>query len=371
MSKRPDFDLRAIVRTNVYSLDPYRCARDDYDQGILLDANENSIGAAVVKKGDDDELTRYPSPYQVEMKRDIAAFRSIQPDQIFLGVGSDEAIDTLVRIFCVPGKDALLITPPTYGMYKVVANMNDVKIQSVPLTPDFQINVEETLKAITPETKIVFLCSPNNPTGNLLATADIIKVLDHPALRGVVVLDEAYVDFTTQGSLAHLLASYPNLVIMQTFSKSFGLAGVRLGMAFASAELTAIMNKFKAPYNINQLTSQVGVQAVSQQGLAQMRSNVAVLLEQRALLEKEFKAMPQVAHVFPSDSNFLLVRFTPSVDAYALYKKMADSGVVVRFRGNEIHCKNCLRVTVGSPSENQELLRQVSALAASPEMAAK
>jgi len=333
-----------LVRPNILALSPYRCARDDYERGILLDANENSFGAIT---GDAD-LNRYPDPYQKALKARIAAFRGLDPDQVFTGVGSDEPIDLLLRIFCTPGLDRILITPPTYGMYKVAASINDVAVDQVPLTPTFQLEPERILEAVTPHTKLLFLCSPNNPTGNLLQQEHIQQVLD--AFPGIVVIDEAYIDFTDQTSWCQALGRYPRMVVLQTLSKSFGLAGIRLGMAFAQPALIALMMKIKSPYNISQLTSQKALEAFDH--LDRMRISVANILKERQRMESVLASYPGVT-VFHSDANFLLFRVPK---AYEIYKAMADAGIVARYRGDQIHCEDTLRVTIGTPAENDLFL---------------
>lgn len=342
------FDLHTLVRPNILALSPYRCARDDYEQGTLLDANENSLGAVTGEPG----LNRYPDPYQKELKRKIAAFRGVYPDQVFTGVGSDEPIDLLIRIFCTPGKDRILITPPTYGMYAVAASVNDVLVDKAPLTKDFQLDTDAVLAQVKPETKILFLCSPGNPTSNLLHAHDVEKLIHR--FPGIVVVDEAYIDFTTAPSRCMDLDRYPNLVVLQTLSKSFGLAGIRLGMAFASAEIIALLMKIKSPYNINQLTSETAILAFDH--IETMRASVASILDERARLESELRRLDGVV-VFPSDANFLLIRVAKAFD---VYKAMAEAGVVARYRGDQIHCENTIRVTIGTPAENDLFLRTLA-----------
>lgn len=336
--------ITTLIRPNILALAPYRCARDDYERGTLLDANENSFGAVTGEPG----LNRYPDPYQKALKQKIAAFRGVYPDQVFTGVGSDEPIDLLIRIFCEPAHNRILVTPPTYGMYKVAASVNNVPVDTVPLASNFQLEPDKVLSAVRPETKIIFLCSPNNPTGNLLRRHHIESILD--GFKGIVVVDEAYIDFTDSASWCMDLDRYPNLVVLQTLSKSFGMAGIRLGMAFASAEIIHYMMKIKSPYNINQLTSQAALDAMDQ--VERMREEVKSILVERARLERELKAMDTVV-VFPSDSNFLLIRVPK---AFEIYKSMADAGVVARYRGDQIHCENTIRVTVGTPDENDQFL---------------
>lgn len=335
-------DVNALVRENIRDLKPYRSARDDFDSGILLDANENSFGAPFA---DDLELNRYPMPYQNELRDKIAAFRGVDTENVFLGVGSDEAIDLLFRIFCTPGKDRVIINPPTYGMYKVSAAINDVAVDEVLLTENFQLQPDQILEAVQPETKMIFICSPNNPTANSLDIDDIMQVLNE--FDGIVVIDEAYIDFSTQASLAGNLTDYNNLVVLQTMSKSFGLAGIRLGIALADAEIISYFLKVKAPYNINKLTAQKANQAFS--NLDNLQKNINAVLEERERVISRLITFPQVKRVYPTDANFVLFRIE---DAMEVYKKLADEGVIIRYRGNEPHCEDCLRLTVGTSVEN-------------------
>ncbi|MEQ9263804.1 MAG: histidinol-phosphate transaminase [Balneolaceae bacterium] len=347
-------DLNSLIRPNILDLKPYRSARDDFDSGILLDANENSFGAPFE---DDLNLNRYPMPYQERLRSKIADFRGIKSQNVFVGVGSDEAIDLLFRIFCQPGKDRILILPPTYGMYKVSAAINDITVDEVLLTPEFQIRVDETLNAVTENTKIIFLCSPNNPTANNLKIEDISKIIDN--FNGIVVVDEAYIDFSEQNSLAKDVLEKNNLVVLQTMSKSFGLAGIRLGIAMADSEIINYMMKVKAPYNVNKLTSQVALKGLANTNA--MKAKVNLIKYEREEIIKRLNAIPQVEKVYPSDANFLIFRIP---EALSLYKKVAARGVVIRYRGNEPHCENCLRLTIGTPAENDrffEVLEKVLA----------
>lgn len=338
------FDLESLVRPNIRRLVPYRCARDDYDQGILLDANENAIGP-VVGGGD---LNRYPDPRQEALRRAIAQARGCRPEQIFCGVGSDEAIDLLIRIFCVPGQDAITITPPTYGMYKVAAHVNDVAVNEWPLTPDFQLDLSNVPRPAS-GVPLLFLCSPNNPTGNTLRREDMERVI--AGFPGIVVVDEAYIDFTDQPSFVTELDRYPNLVVLQTFSKSYGLAGIRLGLAFASEAIIDYMLRVKAPYNVNTLSAEVALRALGASGT--FRHHVDLIRSERSRVTEALRAMPAVRKVHPSDANFLLA----VVDgAYRVYRTMADRGVVIRYRGDQPHCEDGLRITIGTPDENDRML---------------
>ncbi len=343
------FDLDNLIRPNIRVLTPYRCARDDYDQGILLDANENAIGSV---PADIRELNRYPDPRQDALRDRYAGFRRIRRDQIFCGVGSDEAIDLLIRICCIPGKDHVMITPPTYGMYKVSAAVNDIAVQSVPLNPDFSLDPQAVLDAVTDSTKIIFLCSPNNPTGNLIDKDAVRAVIR--GFRGIVVVDEAYIDFSGDEGFAGELDAFPNLVILQTLSKSFGLAGIRLGLALASEQIISYMLRVKAPYNVNKLTTEAALKAMD--NLPVMRAFVKALNNERSWLRQALETVPGVRKIHPSDSNFLLVVID---NAQHIYKTMADSGVVIRYRGDQLHCDSTLRITVGTHAENERLIQRL------------
>lgn len=342
-----EIDIQKILRKNIRNLTPYRSARDDYHEGLLLDANENSFGSPVQHP---PGLHRYPSPSQVHLRKQIANWRQVDYENIFLGVGSDEPIDLLIRMFCEPGKDSIIITPPTYGMYRVAANINDVKVKEVPLTPSFQLQPGKILDAADGGTKILFLCSPNNPTGNDLKSADMLKLIS--TFPGIVVVDEAYIDFSRQESTAALVQQYNNLVVLQTFSKSFGLAGIRLGIAIASQQIIEIMLKVKAPYNINKLTAETALKAFDSMSL--IRFNIEKIMEEKIYVAGQLSHAGAVEHVYPSHANFLLFRIK---DAHTIYQKLAKEGIIVRYRGNELHCENCLRLTIGLPDENRHFLR--------------
>lgn len=346
-----------IARPNILKLQPYRCARDDYDTGILLDANENAIGPTSLPTNslpDDNHLAleRYPCPYQSTLKNAYASYRGhIEAKNLFVGVGSDEAIDLLMRIFCVPGVDSIMTTPPTYGMYKVSANVNDVGIVQVPLSPDFDLRIPEMLEAVTDNIKLMFVCSPGNPTCKAIPLSDV-KKLAESSYKGIIVVDEAYVDFSKEGSAIKLIQDYPNIVVLQTLSKAFGLAGIRCGFAIGNDDVIQLMNNVKAPYNVNKLTSEVAVNAIKHVKTLEM--NIQTLLEQREVVAKELEKLDFVVKVYPSDSNFLLVRLKQL--SKEIYKYMADNGIVVRFRGNEVHCDECLRITIGTAEENKSCL---------------
>jgi histidinol-phosphate aminotransferase len=347
------------VRPNIATLQPYRCARDDYSEGILLDANENSLGACVAM--DTLELNRYPCPHQHHLKDLIATFRGVERDQVFLGVGSDEAIDVLLRIFCVPARDAVIVTPPTYGMYAVSAKINDVAVQEANLTRDFDVDEDLVLGTVTPATKVLFLCSPGNPTAKSVPLEVVERLCD--AFDGIVVVDEAYVDFSDTPSACGLLGKHDNLVLLQTLSKGFGLAGIRLGMAFGSPQIISLMNACKAPYNVSKLTARVATQAF-EAAPPVLASHVAMLRTERDRLAAALAALPTlVARVWPSDANFLLFQVDAGINAEELHRAMAANGVVCRFRGREPHCANCIRVTAGTPTENDRFLAVFEATA--------
>lgn len=342
------FELEKIVRKNVLKLRPYSSARDEFqgEASVFLDANENPYPS---------EYNRYPDPQQIELKKKITSLKQIPVNQIFLGNGSDEPIDLLFRAFCEPGIDNVLIPRPTYGMYTVSAEINDVMIKSISLTQTFDLDVELTLKVADAKTKIIFLCSPNNPSGNLLSPEKVQEVISR--FNGLVVVDEAYIDFTGTPGFVPLLKEYPNLVILQTLSKAWGLAGIRLGMCFASSAIISILNKIKPPYNISVLSQQVASQALAEE--QRKDEQVAQIISERKRLETELKKNMLVSKVYPSDANFLLVKVA---NAKSIYDKLVSKGIIVRDRSNVILCEDCLRITVGTPEENKTLLSQLMTL---------
>lgn len=351
-TQRRQMDIDALVRPNIRRLSPYHCARDDYDSGVLLDANENSMGSPI---GDKLSLNRYPDPHQVRLRHKFAEFRHIEPGQVFVGVGSDEVIDLIIRIFCRPGIDNIIITPPTYGMYKVSASINDVQVLEVPLNSAFEPDVRQILDSANENSRLLFLCSPNNPTANLADEQTVFRLLQE--FPGLVVVDEAYIDFSSRKSLCAHLDEWPNLVVVQTLSKSFGLAGVRLGIALAQNKIIEWMMKVKAPYNINKLTEDAALKALD--ALPAARRHIAAILTERKRLSGRLKNMSGVEHVYASEANFLLVRID---NALHIYQQLADKGIIVRYRGNEPHCENCLRITVGTTEENDLLMNALSKL---------
>jgi histidinol-phosphate aminotransferase len=313
---------------------------------VFLDANENPFNAP---------YNRYPDPLQRKLKRKIAVIKQCQPDQIFLGNGSDEPIDLIFRSFCEPGIDNMVSIDPTYGMYQVAAEINNVEVRKVPLNPDYRFSADDLLKKTDGYTKLIFICSPNNPTGNLMDRAEILKLIR--TFPGLVVLDEAYTDFAPGASLLPELNEYPNLIILQTFSKAWGMAGVRLGMAFAQPEIIRIFNKIKYPYNINILTQQKALELVEKE--AEKTSWVELLIQERGKLAKALANLPFVVKIYPSDANFLLVRVH---DARGIYTWLVEKGIIVRDRSKVILCTDSLRITVGSPEENEILLNVLNGL---------
>ncbi len=340
------FELDKLIRPNIKTLKPYSSAKDEYtgDAKILLDANENSLGSPLTKW-----YNRYPDPYQQKLKEKLAFVKQIAANQIFIGNGSDECIDILLRTFCEPGKDNIIICPPTYPMYEVSANINDIAVQKALLLSDYQLNVAHIEQLVNPNTKIIWICSPNNPTGNSLDLIDIETILNH--FDGIVVVDEAYINFSKQKSFVQSLIDYPNLVVLQTLSKAWGLAGLRLGMCFASPEIIGYMNKVKAPYNINIVTQELALQALEEVG--QVNDMIKLLVDMRNALAQVIASMPHVIQVFPSDTNFILVKIP---HARKLYEYLLSKGIIVRDRSALELCEDSLRITVGKEQENTLLV---------------
>ncbi|TVY46760.1 Histidinol-phosphate aminotransferase [Lachnellula occidentalis] len=397
-TRRSPFDLQTCARPNILQLEPYRCARDDYkDDGtnILLDANENAYGPSLALNNSSNAsnpphepsvdflgLNRYPDPHQHNLKQllcnlrntHIHTLKTLAPANLFIGVGSDEAIDALLRCFCVPGRDSILVCPPTYGMYSVSAQVNDVGLVKIPLlpAPDFGLDIPAITSTLSSSEaasiKLIYICSPGNPTGSLVSKEDLRQVLEHPTWNGVVVLDEAYIDFAPEGSsLAEWVLEWPNLVVMQTLSKAFGLAGIRLGAAFTTPPIASLLNNLKAPYNVSSPTSAIACQALLEGGLGVMRKNRESILAQR---ERVLQELPRVKGVGRfrggTASNFLLVEILDiagepdNVTALKVYETLAkDKGVVVRFRGKEHGCFGCLRITVGTEKEVTRFLTEI------------
>lgn len=335
--------LQELTRPNIWKLKPYSSARDEYKgvtASVFLDANENPYNL---------DYNRYPDPMQWDLKAELSKRKGVSPEHIFLGNGSDEAIDLVFRAFCEPGEDNVVAIDPTYGMYQVCADVNNVEYRKVLLDNQFQFSADDLLAATDGQTKLIFLCSPNNPTGNDLLRCEIVKLLDR--FEGLVILDEAYSDFSDQPSFLAELDKYPNLVILQTFSKAFGCAAIRLGMAYASEAIIGILSKIKYPYNVNQLTQQQAIALLRKYD--EIERWVKMLKEERGYLEEQFAGLSCVMQVFPSDANFFLARVT---DAGTIYHYLVSKGIIVRNRHFISLCGNCLRVTVGTREENVTLV---------------
>lgn len=337
--------LKELVRPNIFALKPYSCARNEFtgEASVYLDANENPLNGP---------YNRYPDPLQLELKAKIARMKGVRIEQIMLGNGSDEPIDLIVRIFCEPKEDNIVAIAPSYGMYEVCADVNNVEYRKVMLNDDFTLDAAKLLAAVDQKTKVIFLCSPNNPTGNLLNRKEMLKVVE--GFDGIVVIDEAYIDFASEESWLKDLDRYENLIVLQTFSKAWGLAAVRCGMAFASEEIMGYFNKVKYPYNINLLTQQFVNEQIDM--IERKKGWVKMLLEQRDRLVKAFEAMPLVKKVYPTDANFVLIKVD---DANGVYKSLMEKGVIVRNRNNVSLCGGCLRITVGTAEENDTLLAEI------------
>lgn len=335
--------LDELVRPNILKLAPYSSARDEYsghEAHVFLDANENPYNKP---------FNRYPDPLQKELKAKLAKVKGIPAECIFLGNGSDEAFDLCYRVFCRPQIDNVVAIEPTYGMYKVCADINDVEYRPVLLDEDFQITAQKLLDATDSNTKLIWICSPNNPTGNNINPEEVERVID--SFDGIVVLDEAYSDFSSQKPFRSLAAKRPNLIVLNTFSKAWGCAAIRLGMAFASPDIIALFNKVKYPYNINVLTQRQALEALKDP--FQVGTWVRMILQERDVMLTAFQQLPICKEVYPTDANFFLARMT---DAPGIYKYLVDKGIIVRNRNKVRLCHNCLRVTIGARGENQELL---------------
>ncbi|WP_113653796.1 histidinol-phosphate transaminase [Pedobacter namyangjuensis] len=339
-------DIKDLQRENIKTLKPYSTARDEYkgQASVFLDANENSFGSPLPAN-----YNRYPDPLQLDLKDAISKIKGVPIENTFLGNGSDEAIDLLFRAFCNPGKDNVIVLPPTYGMYEVSANINDVELRKVDLLPNFQLDLEKIAETIDSNTKMIFICSPNNPTGNSIDRSDIETILAN--FKGLVIIDEAYINFARQKTFIQELTEYANLVVLQTFSKAWGLAALRLGMAFSSVPVIDILNKVKPPYNINQATQDLALAALA--NIKQVNDWIKVTVSERDRLSKALANLKIAQKVYPSDANFILAKVD---DASAIYNLLVDKGIIVRDRSKVSLCEGCLRITVGTPTENDELI---------------
>ncbi|MEJ7767014.1 MAG: histidinol-phosphate transaminase [Chitinophagaceae bacterium] len=347
------FILDNLLRENIKKLVPYSSARDEFkgEANVFLDANENSMGSPLLKW-----YNRYPDPMQWKVKEKLSLIKGVPSTNLFLGNGSDECIDVLYRICCEPGLDNVIIVPPTYGMYEVSAHINDVNVKKVPLTKDFQLNLQGVQDAVDDHTKIIFLCSPNNPTGNSINREDVEILLNN--YFGLIVIDEAYINFSKHRSFIQELDEYPQLVILQTLSKAWGLAALRVGMAFASEDLVRVMNKVKPPYNISQASQELVLKALDE--VSQVNEMITEIVKERDLLVQQLKNSAVVENIFQSDANFLLVKVT---DPASIYKYLLAEGIVVRDRSKVEGCEGCLRITIGTVNENVALVNALQRFA--------
>ncbi|QIH32039.1 histidinol-phosphate transaminase [Sphingobacterium sp. DR205] len=344
------FNLNNLLRENIKKLVPYSSARDEFkgEASIWIDANENPFGSPL-----NHDYNRYPDPLQHQVKAKLSTIKGVPAENIFLGNGSDEAIDILYRAFCTPGVDNVILVPPTYGMYEVSANINDVAFKKVNLTADYQLDLDGIANAVDAHTKLIFICSPNNPTGNSIRRQDIETILNN--FQGLVVVDEAYINFSAVKSFTQELAEYPNLVVLQTLSKAWGLAALRLGMAFASKEIIAVYNKIKPPYNINQATQDIVLEALN--NVDQVNDWIKETVAERERLVRELLELDYVQYITPSDANFILVKMEQPRE---VYDYLVQYGIIVRDRSKVELCEGCLRITVGTPAENQTLLEKLN-----------
>ena len=337
-------EIKDLIRENIKSLEAYSSARDEFkamsSELVFIDANENPF---------DTGLNRYPDPQQNLVKEALSKLKGISEEQILLGNGSDEVLDLIFRVFCEPRVDNVIVLPPTYGMYEVLANTNAIKLVKIPLVENFQPNVKEIIKGQDAKTKLLFLCSPNNPTANSFDANKIETLIKE--FNGIVVIDEAYIDFSIEDSWLCRLDEFPNLIVTQTLSKAYGLASIRLGICYASKEIISILNKIKPPYNVNQLTQDVALQSLFNQ--EKVKNEIAIIISERNQLIRDLQNVEIVEKVYPSDANFLLVQVD---DATLRYKQLVKLGIIARNRTTQILCDNCLRFTVGTPDENKKLI---------------
>jgi histidinol-phosphate aminotransferase len=347
------FEVEKLVRANIRALKPYSSARSEFkgNASVFLDANENSFGSPL-----DQNYNRYPDPLQTELKAKISGIKGVPPQNIFLGNGSDEAIDLLFRIFCEPKSDSAIICPPTYGMYQVSADVNDVKVKRANLLSSFELDVETILENTDEHTKLLFICSPNNPTGNSFYTDDMELLIQK--FTGLVVIDEAYINYSKQKSAIRFLTEYENVVVLQTFSKAWGLAALRLGMAFAPQRIIDYMNKVKPPYNVNQASQQLAMRALD--NIDWVNQHIRETIAERKKLEEGLKVNRLVEKLYPSDANFILARVK---DSAAIYDYLVSQRIIVRDRSKVVLCEACLRITIGTPEENESLIKALNKFA--------
>lgn len=340
------FDIDKIVRENIEKLKPYSSARSEYrgDAEVFMDANENAYGSPL-----DENYNRYPDPLQWELKKELSKIKGVPPQNIFVGNGSDEVIDIAFRIFCKPGQDNVIICPPTYGMYKVCADINDVEAKEVLLTEDFQLNIEGILSTVDADTKLLFICSPNNPTGNDINRMDIELLLNN--FPGIIIIDEAYINFSRQKTFIQELTEYENLIVMQTLSKAWGLAALRLGLGFASEKIIDLFNRVKPPYNVNLSSQQLGIKALA--NIKEVNANIINTIQQRNWVHDQLQQFNFVQIIYTSDANFILVKVD---NADKLYQYLLLNRIIVRNRSKEPLCNNCIRITIGTEQENLHLI---------------
>lgn len=343
-----NFSLDQLLRENIKGLKPYSSARDEYsgEADVYLDANENPYNSP---------WNRYPDPRQVKLKKRVGELKNIPSSNIFLGNGSDEPIDLVIRAFCEPGKDNIVAITPSYGMYRVAADVNNIRVHEAVLSEEFELDPDKVLACTDENTKIIFLCSPNNPSGNALDNESMVKIIR--AFSGIVIIDEAYIDFCPQRSFLPKLNEFPNLMILQTFSKAWGMAGIRLGMAFASASIIEVLSRIKYPYNLSILTQQTALELLSE---SDKKSDwVKIILEERSNLRNNLSELPFITKIFPSDANFLLVK---TIDPKGVYQYLVEKNIIVRDRSSIQLCEGCLRISVGSPEENAALIKALKSL---------
>lgn len=344
------FNLDKLIRQNIKTLKPYSSARHEFtgEASVFLDANENAYGSPLP-----ENFNRYPDPLQWQLKMELSKIKGVPPENMVIGNGSDEIIDLAYRIFCTPGKDNVILCPPTYGMYEVSANINDVEIKKVPLTPNFQLDVTNVLEAVDENTKLIFICCPNNPTGDSVQRNEVEFLLNN--FDGIVIIDEAYINFSKQKSFIQELTEYPNLIVMQTLSKAWGLAALRIGLCFSSANIVSLYNNVKPPYNINEASQQLAIEALQNTSL--VNNWIKEVVSERENLVKGLTQLSFVKKIYPSDANFILVKVE---DADKVYSYLTENKIIVRNRSKEILCDNCLRITIGTPIENKNLLETLN-----------
>ncbi len=343
-------DIQNLIRPTIKALKPYSSARDEFkgkkEDMIFLDANENPY---------ENGVNRYPDPQQWELKKVISKLKGIPTDNILLGNGSDEVLDLIIRMFCEPNRDNIIILPPTYGMYEVLANVNAIETIAIQLSESFQPKTDQILNTSNSNSKILFLCTPNNPTGNSFSIDEVEKLLNQ--FKGIVVIDEAYIDFSEQESWSKQLHKFPNLVVTQTLSKAYGMAGIRLGICYASEDIISVLNKIKPPYNINELTQQKAIEQLNKPNL--VAEQIETLLSERKSITESLKTLDFVVEVYPSDANFVLIKVD---DANKRYNQLMEKGIIIRNRTNQPLCENCLRLTIGTSEENQQLISILKSL---------